>query len=228
MFSERCGAAAGLLCKGKRELKRGRTNAARQAFRSAVDACPVSDRFVLGEALYWLGLCLLRSSKRDIAARSFASAQKMLRRGHARKTYLRLVNDYGMPRQKKAEDDDRLAFYSHQIALYLKRRSQRAFSSRMERDCVLSSLSATWTRIVSAPNWADTSASEKLRIFKTVAVSYPLAMPSLAVTSHISVVDFRAKRLVGAQDPCPCGSGLAYRLCCGRSIGLYEASNGYF
>jgi hypothetical protein len=228
MLSKSSLSAISLVERGKRNLKRRGLDSALECFRSAVDACPIEDRRCLGNALYWLGIALLRVSKRDIAARSFASAQKLLRRGHARKTYLRLTNDYGMPRQKKSEDDDRIAFYSIQIALYLKRRSQTGFTGRIERDLVLSTLADSWKGLSGCPGYRFASCSQKLTSFKTIRISYPVALPQPGVFAENITVDFRKKRKILPSDYCPCGSGLSYGRCCGRIVGIAEASNGYF
>lgn len=228
MFSERRLPAAALLEKGKRYLGHGRVEAALEAFRAAVDACSVRERSILGGALYWLGLCLLRASKRDVAVRSLASAQKMLRRGHARKTYLHFSNEYGMPRQKSIEDDDTVAFYSYQIALYLKRRSVSAFSSRMERDCVLSTLATAWKSLSASPAWGKKAAAEKLLVIKGLNVQYPMALPQSFHAPESLAVDFRTKRRLSPSDPCACGSGLSFCRCCGRIRSLHEGSSAYF
>jgi tetratricopeptide (TPR) repeat protein len=228
MLSKSSHSAFSLVERGKRYLKRRGLDSALECFRSAVDACPVKDRQCLGNALYWLGLALLRVSKRDIAARSFASAQKLLRRGYARKTYLRLTNEYGMPRQKKAEDDDRIAFYSIQIALYLKRRSQTGFTGRIERDLVLSTLADAWKGLSGCPGYRFASGSQKLTSFKAIRISYPVALPQPGIFAESISVDFRKKRKILPSDYCPCGSGISYGRCCGRIVGIAEASNGYF
>jgi len=220
--------AFSLVERGKRNLRRRGIDSALECFRSAVDACPVKDRSCLGNALYWLGVALLRVSKRDIAARSFASAQKLLRRGYARKTYIRLTNDYGMPRQRKAEDDDRIAFYSIQIALYLKRRSQTGFMGRIERDLVLSTLACSWKGLSGCPGYRYASSSQKLTSFKAMKISYPVALPQPGIFNDCLTVDFRKKRKILPSDYCPCGSGLRFGRCCGRTVGITEASNGYF
>jgi hypothetical protein len=214
--------------RGKRNLRRGRIDAALECFRFAVDTCPVKNRACLSDALYWLGLALLRSSKRDIAARSFASAQKLIRRGHARKTYTRLINEYGMPRQRKAEDDDRIAFYSIQISRYLKQHSQTGFTGRIERDLVLSTLASSWKGMSGCPGYRSATCAQKLSSFTAMKICYPLALPQATIFAEVVTVDFRKKRKILPSDFCPCGSGLSYAKCCGRTVGIAEASNGYF
>lgn len=214
--------------RGKQNLRRGRIEAALECFRAAVDTCPVKDRACLSDALYWLGLALLRSSKRDIAARSFASAQKLIRHGHARTLYLRLTNEYGMPRQRKAEDDDRIAFYSIQISRYLKQRSRTSFTGRIERDLVLSTLANSWRGMSGCPGYRKASCALKLTSFTAMRISYPMALPQATPFNEGISVDFRRKRKIMPSDLCPCGSGLTYARCCGRTVGIAEASNGYF
>ena len=214
--------------RGKRNLRRGRLDAALECFRSAVDTCPVKYRACLSDALYWLGLALQRKAKRDIAARSFASAQKLVRRGYAKKAFARLKNDYGMPRQKKSVDDDRIAFYSIQISRYLKQRSLTDFTGRIERDLVLSTLASAWMGMSGCPGFKSANCAQKLSSFKAMRISYPVAFPQGNVFAEVVNVDFRNKRKILPSDFCPCGSGLTYGRCCGRTVDIAKASNGYF
>ncbi len=218
------GAVGQELLRGKRCLSQGRLQKAADCFRRAVERCPVGQRSTLSHALYWLGLSMLRLSRRDIAARSLASAQKLNRRGHARSLYLRITNEYGMPKQALAQDNDRLAFFSIQIASYLRRSSRSSFNDRTERDAVLSSLLGAWKRLSSGSAWATRSCAEKLKSFREARIEYPLNLGHTQSYAEPLVADFRAKRLVQAQDACRCGSGLAFCRCCGRILGIHESS----
>lgn len=44
----------------------------------------------------------------------------------------------------------------------------------------------------------------------------PLPKVSFAIGRKAEVIDSKAKQKVGRNDPCPCGSGLKYKRCCGK------------
>jgi hypothetical protein len=213
---------------GKRELARGRLPQASERFRHAVEICPIESRLLLSECLYWLGLSMLRMSKLDIAARCLASSQKLIRRGYARHLYLHVTNGYGMPKRSKPEDDDSVAFFSIKIAQYLKQCSKTAFSSRNERDIVLSSLNLAWKRLIAAPGWTHKSCPEKQEAFERIRPSFPVDLSLPVQGAEILTVNFQAKKRLHPGDSCNCGSGLPFGRCCGRTHSLHESPNGYY
>ena len=213
------------LRRGIRELSSHRPDRAIASLRQAVDAIPPSCSDELSQALYWLSVALLRLDERPLAIKSLASAQKLRRRGHARRLYLRNINEYGMPRQVNSSLDDFYAFTNLQIAYYLGKKSSNRFDSFQEKDAVLRLILDAWKRLSASGQLAGLGACEKLDIFRKMKLHYPSF--GLSNTHRVFVrASFGPSRpnstLKKAAERCNCGSGLPYGQCCGRVQHLKE------
>jgi len=209
-------------------LKRRDSAAAVEILRGFVHDCPVQDSSALSGAMYWLGLCLLRDRCRGPALRSLASAQRLMKRGFARSTYLRLSNGYGMPRLGSVQEDDRAAFYSIQLSRYLERRAKRSFCSECERDVVFTLIGDSWQALWQSRALDGKAEAQKLAIFKLVKIVFPMRAPDRSFFSATVHVDFTNGTECSPIGLCPCGSGLAYQRCCGRSASVFETERGFF
>ncbi len=208
-----------------RELSSHRPDRAIASLRQAVDAIPPSCSDELSQALYWLSVALLRLDERPLAVKSLASAQKLRRRGYARRLYLRSVNEYGMPRQANASLDDFYAFTNLQIAYYLGKKSSSRFDSFQEKDAVLRLILDAWKRLSASGRLTGLDACEKLDSFRKMKLHYPsfgLSNPHRVIVRAsfgAASADSASKK---AADRCLCGSGLPYGQCCGRVKHLRE------
>jgi len=221
--------AAYFLRRGMRELSNHRPDQAIASLRQAVDSIPPSCSDELSQALYWLSGALLRLDERPLAIKSLASAQKLRRRGYARRLYLRSVNEYGMPRQADSALDDFYAFTNLQIAYYLARKSKSRFDSFQEKDAVLRLILDAWKQLSASDRFSGLDACEKLDIFRKTKILYPsfgLSSPRSAPRGVIVKASFGLSNpdtsLKRAADRCLCGSGLPYGQCCGRVKHLRE------
>ncbi|MBL8965441.1 MAG: hypothetical protein JNG85_00455 [Spirochaetaceae bacterium] len=218
---------ANALGAGKRELARHRPDLALAPLREAVAACPASHAADLAERLYWLAVALLRLDRAELAVKSLASAQKLRPRGHARRAYTLRVNDYGMPRRSKPELDDFYAFYSIQACRYLSARAGNRFGSNGEKDAVTRIIAESWTGLRGSGRLAGLCSGKKLVLFKSWPVAFPSFVSGLSghqgqgkgqkgQPGEIVAGNFKSGRAQGLDERCSCGSGLAYRCCCGR------------
>ena len=195
--------------------------------RSAVDSCPASDRAELSRRLYWLAIALRRLGKDGLAIKALSSAQRLSPRGRARDMYERVANGYGMPKAACAEHDDYRAFCSIQIRRYLDGVPDRRFQSQEEIDAVLKVIADAWIRLSAAVPLDAASCDDKLKAFRDAGVEYPaLRERRAARRESIVVADFVRGRAVQPDDRCTCGSGLPYRMCCGRTRFPYESERG--
>ncbi len=208
---------------GLKQLAGHRPDKALETLRLTVDAIPAACPEELSRALYWLSVALLRLDRRDLAVKSLASAQKLRRRGYARSTYLRRINDYGMVRQPTVELDDFYAFMNIQLAAYLSRKPRKRFDSFQEREAVFKLLLDAWKTIGEGKLLHDRESCEKLQVFRTIKPSFPRFdlrsgpgyQGSVIASSFGKTTGFTASR-------CSCGSGLAFTQCCGRVRSLGE------
>lgn len=219
---------------GLRELCRHRPDKALRLLREAVDACPAARPAELSARLYWLSVALLRLDRPELALKSLASAQKLRPRGFARAAYAARSNEYGMPRRARPELDDFYAFYSLQACRYLGSRPGGRFAAAAEKDAVTRLIAEAWTGLRASGRLAGLGPGGKLALFR----SWPLAFPSFVSGGRVGVAsgpqgpgqsgpraagpgailpaNFRRGAAVGPDERCSCGSGLAYRCCCGR------------
>jgi hypothetical protein len=218
--------SAFFLNKGLRNLSDHRPDLALDSLRLAVEAIPPACGEELSRALYWLSVALLRLDKKDLALKSLSSAQKLRRRGFARRFYLHNVNEYGMPKQPTAELDDFYAFMSVQLAAYLVRRPNRRFATQVERETVLKIIAEAWKLLVAGAAFAQADCGEKLQLFKRTKPSFPFFGTGSSGANILRHGFERHGYAAPAQESfgrrCACGSGLAYSRCCGRVRGLGE------
>ena len=215
--------SAQLLRKGLRELAMHRPDRAIGTLRLAVDAIPPACSEDLSHALYWLSVALLRLDKRELAVKSLASAQKLRRRGYARRVYLRSINDYGMPRQPTTELDDFYAFMNIQLAAYLAKKARNRFDSFQERETIFRIILDAWKDIRKGNLLLDRECGEKLLLFRRTRPSFPSF--GLGTSARVVIrAAFGTVQAAGsnAARRCGCGSGLPFSQCCGRVKGLGE------
>ena len=219
-----------------RELARHRPDRALEPLRAAVDDCPALRKVELARRLYWLAVALLRLDRTELAIKSLASAQKLRPRGVARDVYVHRVNAYGMPRRDSPELDDFWAFYSLQACSYLGTRPGRRFAAAAEKDLVTKTIAAAWMELKRSGKLVGRSVEERLGLFRAAKLAFPVpvglggrvvplserdtSLPGLRDSSPCAdplKVDFKRGKRVKATDRCPCGSGLPYCQCCGRT-----------
>ena len=220
-----------LLNRGIKALGQHRPDKAVNFFRSATERTEVTKPVELAKTLYWLAVALQQMGQSDLALKSLASAQKLERRGYARKLYIRATNQYGMLKRSCQDLDDFFAFMHLQLAKYLSKRPGHRFTSLEEHEVVMATLFDAWKSIQSSGALEGQTCAEKVLYFRNLRLSFP------AVTEGISV---RARREKGPENfdvgvsgrpssvkevlsgPCPCGSGLPYLQCCGRIKSVRE------
>ncbi len=216
------GAGAQALRIGLRELRGHRPDKAVRSFRLAVEACPVCQAGELARRLYWLAVALLRLDQPEVALKSLASAQKLRPRGLARRAYLERINSYGMLKRRSPELDDLYAFFSIKTRGYLLSRGTPRFGSELEKDLVTDLISDAWLELKESARLGGLLPGDRVALMKRWPVDFPAGMAFSPDGGEPCVVNFRTGRAVSPDDRCPCGSGLPFRLCCGRTKGLGE------
>jgi len=208
--------------RGMSELAGHRPDLALRSFRQAADSCPATRASELSRNLYYLALALFRMDRPELALKSLASAQKLRPRGIARWAYLKRSNAYGMCRRASPDLDDFYAFYSIQVCIYFERKGSCRFDSNAEKDAITRLIGDAWHLLSRSGRLSGLSSGRKLELFKAQAVSLPLFGLGDAINGKVLIANFRSGRAVSCDDRCPCGSGLPYIRCCGRSASPRE------
>ncbi|HCM27251.1 MAG: hypothetical protein A2Z99_12610 [Treponema sp. GWB1_62_6] len=218
--------------RGLRRLSKHDPRAAVRDLSESVASCPVSSRHQLALAFYYLGIALERSGQCSLAVKSWVSARRLERTGALRRSYDRWVNEYGMRRRPTRDEDDFQAFRSIHVGRYLSKRGRGRFGSRAERDAVFDLIADAWKLVRKTGIPAKLPVSDRLALFRRCRVDLPFLYleDALAPDEPPLVGDFRRgsarKRLVVDGDRCPCGSGLPYCRCCGRTRSCIEIESG--
>jgi hypothetical protein len=207
---------------GMRHLAAKRPDLAVKSLRVSVETCPAVESSMLSRRLYWLGAALFRLDRPELALKSLASAQKLRPRGLARRIYVLRTNEYGMMRRSKAELDDFYAFYSIKLGEYFRRKGEARFSDCSEKDFVVKMIGDAWLALSRSKAIKDWGTGTKLDLF----MRWPVAFPSFGIrpgSMRATVrADFRRGARLRGADRCPCGSGLSFARCCGRTAGPGE------
>lgn len=223
--------------RGKRELVKHHPHIAMTHFRAALESIPAESPELVAKAMYWLAVALFRLDKTELAIHALASAQRVGRRGLARRLYLAWVNGYGMIRRASPDLDDLYAYSSLQIGSFLARKKDRRFDSIEERDIVMRIVLDAWKSLSCTGRMAGKSCSEKLDLFTAWKPDFPVfrngALKRASGTCVVGVRPMGAKILTAKfgdascsdnDTRCSCGSGLPYCMCCGRIPALRELS----
>lgn len=140
----------------------------------------------------------------------------------------RVTNEYGMARQKTQALDDRAAFFSVHLSRYLRRKESRKIETSAEDDMIRELIDEYWQALVRCNVLEGKDACEKLAVFHDVLIVFPYFDVPEHLDSDTVHVDFGSKRRIAGTDRCPCGTGLPYRKCCGRTPGQDELATGEF
>jgi hypothetical protein len=195
----------------------------------ALQECPPSRSSELHRICFFLGIALTRLGHPETAIKSWVSCQRLRKRGPTRRLLSRFTNAYGMQKQVREEIDDWRAFASIQLSRYLICKNKRTFSTRAEQDMVVDLIRDHWQSLQKSGAIAGRSCAEKHKVFSQMQIVFPtvlLAEPRRG--APVIAVNFQTRSRVGLADRCFCGSGLPFRLCCGRTPGCEEVLSGIF
>jgi hypothetical protein len=213
--------------RGIRMLARHDPGGALLFFSRSLKACPAKHCDELTHVLYYMGIALKRLGYSNSAVRSWITSLRMRRHKETRALLGRFCNCYGMAKQECGDQDDWQAFYSIQLMRYLRGFQKRTLSSRTERIVLRDIIGLYWRKLKGTGALAGKSPEQKCELFKSTHIDFPLFFEDQA-EEPVLLVDFGTGRKVGLGDKCPCGSGLPYIACCGRTPGEDELAIGLF
>lgn len=208
--------------RGKTFLAKHRLEGAMKSFEAAIASCPVDRAKELSKIMYYLGVTLNRLGMSSCALKSWSTAHRLYRKGYAGVFLRRFSNGYGMAKQESEQLDDWKAFHAVQLARYLSMKKSRQLGTDAEKDVIWELIVDGWKEIQNSFELSALSTGEKLKLFRAFEIVFPsFTVPENAGEEPIAV-DFARKKKLDLDDHCFCGSGLPYRLCCGRTPGEDE------
>jgi hypothetical protein len=212
---------------GIRHLSRHDAAGALLLLSRALQDCPSRRADELTRVLYYLGITLKRLGYGNSAVRSWIASMRLKRKKQTRQTLDRFANSYGMEKQCCGDLDDWQAFHSIHLLRYLRGFNRRSLTSRAERRMLCEVIHGYWEKLKGSGALEGKTCAEKMEIFKSMRIDFPLFSLDDG-RDPVVRVDFLRGRKVGAGDHCPCGSGLPFLACCGRTPGEDELTIGLF
>lgn len=212
---------------GVRHLARHDAAGALMLLSRALQDCPSRRANELTRVLYYLGITLKRLGYGNSAVRSWIASMRLKRKKHTRQMLERFANSYGMEKQCCGDLDDWQAFYSIHLLHYLRGFNRRSLTSQAERRMLSEVIHSYWDKLKDSGELEGKSCAEKMGIFKAMRIDFPLFSLDDG-RDRVVLVDFLSGRRVQAADRCPCGSGLPFLACCGRTPGEDELAIGLF
>ena len=200
---------------GRRALRSHRNRQALELLTAALAACPVARRDDLAAVLRLLGFACARLGRVDAALRCWVDAQRMRKHPYLARLIRSCSNDHGMPRQRHRLLDDWHAFHSLQLARYAQAKAPIPLGDA-EADMLRDLLWGHFTELVRRGVLQGRSAEHRRRLFARVQISFPVLLPTAMGEERALTVDFIRRRPPAGDDPCVCGSGLPFVVCCGR------------
>ncbi|MBN1685815.1 MAG: SEC-C domain-containing protein [Spirochaetales bacterium] len=215
--------------RGKAFLSLHDPERALKSFEQALAECPVGRSKELGKILFFLGVTLKKLGLSGCALRSWSAARKLDKHNFSDKFLERFTNRYGMIRQETPELDDWNAFYSIQLGRYLATKRSKKIGTDAENDMIWDLIREGWNELRQSVDLSILSSCERLALFGNYRIVFPFFSVPAAQESYESIpVDFTRQRRISFDDKCLCGSGLPYRLCCGRIPCKDELAGGIF
>ncbi len=216
------------LRKGKRWLARHKPDIAVDCFRRAMLVAPSAKPGPMASILYYHGLALYKTGHRGRAIARWVQSQRHLKFGHTRKVLRRCTNAYGMPKQDSSEKDDWHAFLAVHLSRYLRKKKSGRLDTRAETDMIRELIDDYWRGLLSSNALDGKTVDEKRELFHKIVIVFPFFEMPDRLDDSLVHVDFDAKRRLTPSDRCTCGSGLQFKLCCGRTPGEDELMSGDF
>jgi hypothetical protein len=217
------------LATGRRRLRKHDPAAALKHLEVAASLCSADHTKELSEILFLLGIALHRVGMRNCALKSWAAAHRLRKTGPACRFLYRMSNEYGMARQRSSEEDAWQAFYSISLSRYLQSKRSHRLGTDAERDMIHDLIHEAWVDLSRNHDIFSLTTDERVGLFRSVRIVFPrfdVPKEVKADGGREIRVDFARKRRIAPDDVCTCGSGLPYKMCCGRMRGTDELLTG--
>lgn len=139
-----------------------------------------------------------------------------------------ITNDFGMAKLHDTVENDWQAFYCIHLRRYIESKKSKRLGTRAESDMIRELIHEHWCKLRESPLVSGLDPDRKLLLYNKVVIIFPYFDVPRQVADTTVHVDFTKKGRLGPADRCFCGSGLTFKLCCGRTRGEDELMIGEF
>jgi hypothetical protein len=139
-----------------------------------------------------------------------------------------LSNEFGMARQSSRDLDDWQAFYCTHLRRYVASKKSRKLGTIAESDMIRELIHDHWVKVRDSQLAINLNADQKLLLYQKIVIVFPFFDVPQHMDDGTVHVDFTRKGRLAPSDRCTCGSGLAFKICCGRTPGEDEILIGEF
>jgi hypothetical protein len=139
-----------------------------------------------------------------------------------------ITNDYGMAERFDSSDNDWQAFYCIHLRRYLESKNSRRVGTKAESDMIRELIYEHWQQLRGSRLVAALDPNRRLLLYRKVVIIFPFFDVPNQIADPTVHVDFTKKDRLLPPDRCVCGSGLPYKVCCGRTLGEDELAIGEF
>jgi hypothetical protein len=139
-----------------------------------------------------------------------------------------LSNDFGMAKRHSDDADDWQAFYCIHLRRYVASKKSKKLGTLAESDMIRELILEHWQRVQDSQLTGALNSDQRLLLYEKIVIVFPFFDVPEHMNDSTVHVDFNRKGRMLPSDRCSCGSGLAFKLCCGRIPGADEIEIGQF
>ncbi len=209
---------------GLRSLTRHDPERALKYFNKAIKSCPVRETDELSAILHFTGVTLKKMGLHDGAIKSWVASWRIRKTPLTDRHIRRFSNEYGMMKQGLEELDDWKAFYALQLKRYCSMKKSQCVGTLAEQDMIRDLIRDAWMELRKNVNLSDRTPSEKLGIFRSVSIVFPLFF----VPGERKIANSGGSASKPKTKTCFCGSDLPWGECCGRIFRQGTSRSGMF
>ncbi|MGB9774061.1 MAG: tetratricopeptide repeat protein [Bacteroidota bacterium] len=154
---------------GHIRIDQNRPEEAELILTHVLEALPKDDKELRPDTLLFLGMAQWQQGDRYGAVESWLEAYRIDPESKAIQEILKeAINEYGLPKAKSREEDDREFFQLSQVNEYLSLRNKTTFDNDEEMEHVINQIDSYWEQILEpeAARFAEMTTEEKITFFK--------------------------------------------------------------
>jgi hypothetical protein len=175
-----------------------------------------------------LGAAARKDGRPNLALGYFVESYALRKTQIMRRRIDALSNEFGMAKQTDPCADDWQAFYCIHLRRYVASKKSKKLGTLAESDMIRELIHEHWQRVQDSQLTVALSPDQRLLLYEKIVIVFPYFDVPEHMNDSTVHVDFNRKGRMLPAVRCSCGSGLAFKLCCGRIPGTDEIEIGRF